>query len=184
VILATTTLPDDTALVDVARSLGVGVFRGSAGDVLARYVGAARTFGVGLVVRATGDNPAVDIGAPGRLVGALERGLADYAWEEGLPYGAAVEAMTVSALERASRLATDHQDREHVTPFIRRHPDAFRQVHLDAPANLRRPDLRVTVDTADDLAHVRRLFQLTSRPEPAVADIIRAADELVRERAA
>ena len=55
-----------------------------------------------LVVRATGDNPAVDIDGPGRVLAALRSTQADYVIEDGLPYGGAVEAVTVDALIRAS----------------------------------------------------------------------------------
>lgn len=184
VVLATTTAVEDDALVAVARRYGVGVYRGSSDDVLGRYVGAARSFGFGVVVRATADNPAVDLAAPGRLVAALERELADYVWEEGMPYGGAVEAFTTAALERAAAVAVTAEDREHVTPYLRRHPERFRVLRLDAPAPIRRPDVRVTVDTAADLFRVNRLFLSTGRPQPSLAEIIAASDDLAQDCAA
>ena len=59
-----------------------------------------------IVVRATGDNPAVDVEAPARLVHWLVSRGVEYVAERGLPYGAAVEAMTIEALCRADQLAT------------------------------------------------------------------------------
>ena len=50
---------------------------------------------------APADNPAVDVDAPGRLVHWLTTRGAEYVSERGLPYGAAVEAMTADALRRA-----------------------------------------------------------------------------------
>src|SRR5687768_3923953 len=63
VVLATTTREEDDALSAVAERLGVAVYRGSDTDVLARVVEAAETFDLDPIVRATGDNPAVDIQA-------------------------------------------------------------------------------------------------------------------------
>jgi len=72
------------------------------------------------IIRATADNPAVDVDAPGRVLAALVEGAADYAIESGLPYGSAVEAITVDALTKADAMAVDASDREHVTPLVRR----------------------------------------------------------------
>ena len=71
VVLATTREIEDDALEAVARRLGVAVFRGETNDVLGRFAEAARTFDLDPVVRATGDNPAVDVQAPGRVLAAL-----------------------------------------------------------------------------------------------------------------
>ena len=56
VVLATTTNQEDDVLVATAAKYGVMAFRGSADDVLSRYVQAAQSIEARLVVRATGDN--------------------------------------------------------------------------------------------------------------------------------
>ena len=132
VVLATTDRPEDQALVDVAERLGASVFRGDASDVLGRFVAAADAFGFDSIVRATGDNPGTDIQAPGRLLAALRTAEADYVYEQGLPYGAAVEAVTREALVRAAREATQPDDREHVTTYVRRNSQLFCVVQLAA----------------------------------------------------
>jgi spore coat polysaccharide biosynthesis protein SpsF len=175
VVLATTSRPEDDALVAVARALGVGVFRGDVKDVLGRYVSAADAFDFDTVIRATGDNPCVDIQAPGRLLAVLRSYDADYACEDGLPYGAAVEAVTRDALQRAAHEAHHVEDREHVTVYIRRNTQIFRVVFAPAPAPLRRPDIRVTVDTAADLEHVRQLYVRADGGMPSLRQLIEAA---------
>ncbi len=175
VVLATTDRPEDAALETLASRIGVPVFRGDTDDVLNRFVRCADTFGFDRVVRATGDNPAVDMRAPARLLAAL-RDDVDYVREEGIPYGAGVEAVTTGTLRRAARLAQDPFDREHVTPFIYRRPGFFRVVVLQAPPPLYRPDVRVTVDTRDDLQHVRELWFRAGLDQPQLTDLISAAD--------
>jgi spore coat polysaccharide biosynthesis protein SpsF len=175
VVLATTDRPEDLALVDVARHLGASVFRGDADDVLARFVAAANAFDFESIVRATGDNPGTDIQASGRLLAALRTAEADYVSEQGLPYGAAVEAVTRDALTRAAREATRPDDREHVTTYVRRNSHVFDVVQLPAPAPLRRPDVRLTVDTAEDLAHVRAIFERTEHDMPSLRQLIEAS---------
>lgn len=156
VLVATTTRPEDEAVVAEARAAGVDVTRGPVDDVLARFVGALDGWTGPYVIRATADNPFVDFDGPARLLRLLDAG-ADYAIEEGLPVGAAVEAMRVEVLREAGALAITPSDREHVTPFIRQAVDRFAVCIAPAPLELRRPSLRLTVDTRADLHFVRSL---------------------------
>jgi spore coat polysaccharide biosynthesis protein SpsF (cytidylyltransferase family) len=176
VIVATTSGREDDVVAEEARRLGAGVFRGDASDVLQRFVDAAHAYEVSLVVRATADNPFVDAEGPRRVATLMSRLGADYVLESGLPVGAAVEAVTTEALERAAALAAEPFDREHVTTFIRR-DGRFRPVRSMTPAVLRRPELRLTVDTPEDLEYARRLWaRLDSRTGlPTLSAVIAAA---------
>jgi spore coat polysaccharide biosynthesis protein SpsF (cytidylyltransferase family) len=182
VMLATTTTPLDDVLVAAAAPYGIPVFRGPEDDVLSRYVLAARSMGARFVVRATADNPAIDIDGPERLLRELRATGADYVVEGDLPYGACVEAMTTEALNRAALAAADPYDREHVTTFIRRDP-RFHSLTTSAPAGVRRPELRVTVDTAEDLSFMRALAARMNNwaAEPELTHIIRTIDALAVE---
>jgi spore coat polysaccharide biosynthesis protein SpsF len=175
VVLATTTNREDDALAAVASKLGVAVLRGDVDDVLGRFAAAASALRLDPIIRATADNPGVDVLAAGRILTALHSGRVDYVCEEGLPLGAGVEGMTYAALSRAAMAAELPADREHVTTFIKRNPQAFRVMAIPAPAPLRRPDIRLTVDTRQDLEHVRELFARTGTDTPSLRQLIEAA---------
>lgn len=182
VVVATSVgLEDDAVQVEAVR-YGCTVVRGSAEDVLGRFVLASEAVPSRWVVRATADNPALDIGSAGRLVSALEAQNADYGGEQGLPYGSGVEVIAATVLHRIAALATDAYDREHVTPYVRNHAASFRIATPDAPADLRRPDLRLTVDTADDLRFMRQVLLATTGEPGSVPlqAIIAAADAVLR----
>jgi spore coat polysaccharide biosynthesis protein SpsF (cytidylyltransferase family) len=49
---------------------------------------------------------------------------------------------------------------------------------LPAPAALARPDVRVTVDTFDDLQQMRRMYALAGEGLRPLSDFIRAWDRL------
>jgi spore coat polysaccharide biosynthesis protein SpsF len=186
VVLATTLRAEDDVLAEMADRLQVEVFRGPEDDVLQRFVMVADYVGAPVFIRATGDNPAVDMDAPARVIDALAATGADHVVEAGLPLGTAVEAVRTSALYEAAALASDRYDREHVTPFLYRNPARFRAVSVPAPAWLRRPDLRFTVDTPGDLVFVRAAIEAAAGT-PCLAplrDVIAAADHLAaREEA-
>lgn len=182
VVLATTSARSDDVLAGLAADMGVDVVRGSESDVLARFVEVLRQFPAEIVLRATGDNPAVDVDSPKRVVRALETASADYVVESDLPYGAAVEAVRRDALLQAHAVVHDDDDREHVTTWIKRHPEQFRVRWVPAPPPVRRPDLRLTVDTAVDLAYLRRVLDAAGGADGIVPlhEIIHAADRLVK----
>ena len=180
VVLATTTSPSDDLLAELGHLAGVGVVRGASQDVLERFVMTLAAYQASVVIRATADNPAVDSGAPARVLHALLDASADYVSEDGLPFGAAVEAVRAETLILAHRHAHTVDDRAHVTTWIKRHTDRWRVRVIPAPTELQRPDLRFTVDTAVDLVHMRRVLVAAGAHRGVVplGAIIRAADGL------
>ena len=181
VILATTTQPEDDALERIAARLGVKTVRGPAEDVLQRFAMVADYLDARFFIRATADNPAVDIEAPARVIAVIEATGADHVVEAGLPVGAAVEAVRTSALYQALAQSRDAYDHEHVTPYLYRNPARFLALRPEAPPDRRRPDLRLTVDTTRDLEFVRRVFERVPEGGMApLAHIIRAADGVAR----
>ena len=165
VVLATTTAAADDILCEAGEHLGVTVLRGSPDDVLGRFVQVASMLELTHLVRATCDNPGVDMDSPGRTLELLQRTGADHVAEYGLPYGAGVEAVSVEALLRAAELTSDPYDREHVTTFLR-HDRRFVAVTAIGPGHLRCPALCLSVDTAGDLDFMRRLYAVAEADSP------------------
>ena len=178
VIVATTTETEDDLIAREAQRCGATAFRGPADDVLRRYAMVVAEYGLDRVIRATADNPAVDLDAPLRTLRLLHRTGAHHVVEHGLPIGAAVEAVSAKAILQADEFATDAYDREHVTPYIKRET-RFRAMQGLAPGHVRAPKLRLTVDTAEDLDFVRRVFAAVDLADPApLATIIAGAKTL------
>lgn len=179
VIVATTTMEEDDVLAGEAARCGAPIVRGAADDVLARFVLAADLFDLKTIIRATADNPFVDMDAPSRTLSILNRTRASHVVEHGLPYGCAVEAVDVEALRDANDNATLAYDREHVTPFIKRERRS-RALDALAPHDVRRSDLRLTVDTPEDLDFVRCVYACTDAPDgpPSLAELIAGANRL------
>jgi spore coat polysaccharide biosynthesis protein SpsF len=183
-VLATTERAEDDALQDEASALGVPCLRGPDADVLARFAQIVEVLEPAYVVRATADNPAVDIDAPRRVLDHLRRGGVDYVVEQGLPVGGAVEGMRAETLLRAAREAVDPGDREHVTTYIKRPDQRFRVLMPLAPLHVRAQNLRLTVDTAEDFAFMEQVLQLAGGRSARVplSGIIRAAGRVQNPR--
>src|SRR5688500_8743591 len=109
VVLATSDLERDDPVAAVAEAEGVAVFRGSEEDVLARFVGAARSADADVVMRITGDCPLIAPEVIDAVVARLVDEGADYAsnvLRRTFPKGLDAEALTMDALERIDELGT------------------------------------------------------------------------------
>jgi len=159
--------PEDSvsAFAPLAEEAGFVLVPGPKEDVLARYCLAIRKSGADRVVRATADNPFVFIDAAIALNREAAELGADYSGYSGLPYGAGVESIASEALLRAEREAEAPEEREHVCPYLYRHPEIFRLHRPLAPKRWQGPIYRITVDTREDYDCAVSLYgRLSSLP--------------------
>lgn len=169
--VATSTHPTDDAVAAEAARIGAPCFRGNLEDVLARYHSAALAAEADVIVRITSDCPLFD----GVLLNQM---LADYIAEtqagraidylsnflqRTFPRGLDAEVFTLAALERARTEAKDPYDREHVTPYIYKHPELFKLRSFTSTENL--SVHRWTLDTPDDWRLIQGIYK--AFPDPS-----------------
>jgi spore coat polysaccharide biosynthesis protein SpsF len=183
VIVATSASAADDVVADLAGSLGVPVVRGSEEDVLARFVTALEAHPSDAVVRLTADCPLLDPTLIDAVAGAWAAAPShDYVSTvlvRCLPRGMDVELLTSRALRAVDRTAVGH-DRVHVTSHLYAQPSPYHLLGLcvTPPAN----DLRVTLDTREDLILLRALVAELPDAPPAWRDVVailRARPDLV-----
>ncbi len=184
VVVLTTMLDEDDAIVLEAERLETPVHRGPEFDVLKRFQHASRRLKPDVIVRATADNPLIDIGSVDRIVRAIRASGLDYCTENGLPVGGATEAITARALERSDIESRDPGHREHVTLYVKENLDKFRVAFLSPPDTLCRPELRITVDTPEDFLFVEDLILALPEGEDPVplSEYVRVAEDRIRTR--
>jgi len=160
VIIATSTAPQDEAIVHLCEQFEAPHFRGSENDVLGRYYEAARHFRVDPVIRITADCPLIDPNVLDALIDAFAAERVDYLSntlnERTFPLGLDAEIFSFDALEQAYHLATKPYEREHVTPYLYQHPQQFRLTGYKNSVNL--SHFRVTVDSQEDLRLVDAIY--------------------------
>ena len=161
-VVATTKQSDDDAIVRLCQKEGWPFFRGSEDDVLDRYYQAALAFKADVIVRITSDCPLIEPELINRVVNEFlscypEVDYASNIVVRAFPRGLDVEAISFDALKRAWREDDNPAWREHVTPYIWRHPDKFkiRSVSSDTDYSY----MRWTVDTIEDLVFVRKVYK-------------------------
>jgi spore coat polysaccharide biosynthesis protein SpsF len=183
VVIATTDRPGDDAIEELGRRLGVGTFRGSEEDVLARVLGAARAYEADLIVETTGDCPLIDPAIVDKAVADYRIGGADFV-SNILPYttprGTDVRVFSTAALARVDELTDDPADREHVSLYFIERPAEYRLRNVETALPAYAADLRLTVDTPEDLELIRRIFEdlYPVKPDFTLSDVL----ELLQRR--
>lgn len=174
-VLATSSDASDDRIVEMCKSLDVAVFRGDLHDVLDRFYQAAKMYRPEYVVRLTGDCPLTDPVLIDRVIEMCLDSGADYVSNSvvpSFPDGLDVEVFRFEALETAWKEASALVEREHVTPFIYRHPDRFSVQYLRSHVDL--SALRWTVDEQADFDLVRAIYEslYSSKPEFGMEDVL------------
>jgi spore coat polysaccharide biosynthesis protein SpsF len=166
VVLATSVDPANDVLVDLAERLGIAVFRGDEDDVLGRYLEVAKRWKAPHVVRVTGDNPLTDLPLIESLCRRHAEADADYTYVPGdaLLMGILSEVISTRALERSHRDGEDRHRSELVTLYIKENPETFRIERAELPAELYRPEYRLTVDEPEDVVLMSRIFDRLYEP--------------------
>jgi spore coat polysaccharide biosynthesis protein SpsF len=176
VVVATTVGAPDAIIADLCGRIGCRVHRGPVEDITRRLLDAAA--GADVIVQITGDCPLVDPAHVDETVRLLLDRKADYASNNldgtSFPLGFDVRCFTMAALQRSADLSDDPTDRVHGSYFIYRHPEMFRLVGWGAPAQLRWPELRLTVDEPADYELVRRVFDVLypAHPDFGIAEVL------------
>lgn len=169
-IVATSTDPSDDPLAAYCGGLGLTVFRGSLDDVLDRYRAALALFPQAeAVVRLTADCPLADPALIDRVIAHHHAQGADYTSNtlgaRTYPHGLDAEVIRPAVLALAAERARDPYEREHVTPYVYRRPEAFRLAGVSRETSLAM--LRWTVDLPEDLAFVREVYAQLYPRNPA-----------------
>ena len=167
VLVATSDHSSDDHLVRILEAFNISFIRGSLDDVLGRFVTASNELDEeDIIVRLTGDNLFPDGAFIELLINDfLSRGceyLGTHSPLDGLPYGMSAEVFSAGVLRCAHMNAGSRDDREHVTPWIRKNgiSELFRMNNLDN--GLAR--LRCTLDDFDDYVRILDVFSGIEEP--------------------
>lgn len=179
VVLATTTNATDDPVIELCNRLGISTYRGSENDVLARYYEAAKLYQADVVVRLTADCPILD---PFICNQAIDYYLQnqdkyDYVRMEKFPRGLDTEVFPFEILAQCYYEAKEQPEREHVTPFIYRHPERYRVGYFISLIDY--SVQRWTVDTEEDFELIKNIIQALypTKVDFILEDVFKVMDE-------
>ncbi|MDL0132504.1 glycosyltransferase family protein [Halobacterium salinarum] len=167
VVVATSTEPQDDVIAQYAPKFGAKVVRGSESDVLSRFKRAVEEYHPDTILRITGDCPLIDPTTIDSVISPVEAGKAEYASNIGrrtFPRGLDVEAFGSESFKQVLSKSETKAEREHVTPYYRKHPNEFdiknvtSEAVFDDERYINRTDIRLTLDEADDYRLLKRIY--------------------------
>ncbi len=159
---------NDDTLISFCQERNISMFKGPELDVRERYRLAAAYYDVDVVLRATADNPCVDPDITRETIESLMLTQVDLFSFGNLPLGVGTEAMLTEAL-MSNVIKDSDEQREHVSLHIKSNPRLFTTYHPDHMvienifpnhfnAAVLMENIRLTVDTPEDLQVVRAIF--------------------------
>lgn len=183
-VVATTNQPEDDAIADFCAGNGIPFHRGSEDDVLDRYYQCATMHEADQVVRITADCPAIDpVVVDAVVTGFLAGGYDYYGLAGEFPDGLDCVVFGYAALKKAWSEATLKSEREHVGPYIEKHPELFRSGGLHLFHGLQHQ--RWTLDEPQDYELLSAIFDRLYRSDwpfltQDVLDLLKAEPELTK----
>jgi spore coat polysaccharide biosynthesis protein SpsF (cytidylyltransferase family) len=162
IIVATTTLEEDNLIVKTIEDYdaNICIYRGNVENVLDRYYKAAKLYGADVIVRITSDCPLIDTNISDITVDKFFDGVCDYCSNNlprTFPLGLDTEVFSFKSLELAWELAETSFEREHVTPYIRDHPEKFKLASVTNNIDL--SHLRWTLDYPEDFEFINEIYK-------------------------
>jgi spore coat polysaccharide biosynthesis protein SpsF len=193
IVIATSDQPEDQVLVELAKELQVSYFQGNLLDVRDRYLKAAEKFQADYVLRIPADNPMPDSNEIDKLIefhlgnnsSGFSSNLAQVNNSEYLD-GIGAEIFSTKLLQESVARSSSDTVKEHVH---RNFFDYSTQTPVDsswcpiaspkAPAELRRPDIILDVNTMDDYTKIKRIYDhlYPQNPNFSTVDVINFIDK-------
>lgn len=178
IVLATCHGPENNDIIKLAESMKINVFIGSEDNVLERFYLASQQYGGEYIMRVTGDNPFTDPGYAAETIKEIIATGSDLCYFQNLPLGTGVGMVTKSALAVAYARSDKPYQREHVTPYIKEHPEQFKinihNITLHNPF----PTLRLTVDTSEDFEVAEKIYARCYHGKPfPLSDVIHCIEQ-------
>ena len=193
IVIATSDQSEDQVLVELAKELGVSSYRGNLLDVRDRYLKSAEKFQADFIIRIPADNPMPDANEIDKLIEfhlknnsqGFSSNLAQVN-NSGYLDGIGAEIFSTKLLRESVTRSSADTVKEHVH---RNFFDYSTQTPVDsswcpiaspkAPAELRRPDIILDVNTMDDYTKIKRIYDhfYPQNPNFTTVDVINFIDK-------
>jgi spore coat polysaccharide biosynthesis protein SpsF len=159
IVFAVSEESENDGFVRIAEVNSLPYVKGDQDDVLGRMIKAAKSNGTDVVFRTTSENPFMLYEFADELIHEFIEG--DYDWGSYIdsPDGTSFELIKLEALEYSHKNGQDKHRSELVSSYIFENQDMFKLLKKKLPENLRRPEIRLTVDYAEDLVFCQSVWR-------------------------
>ena len=151
IVLAISEKPGNEIFVNYAKEHELKFVEGNDVDVLRRLIDGAQYVNSDIILRVTPENPFIFWEGIDDLIRKHVSGKHDLSTYTNLPLGSSFELINRKALEYSHKHGSKKHRSELCTLFINENPDKFNILKCSPKKILRRPEIRLTVDTPQDL---------------------------------
>jgi len=158
IILAISEEPENEGFVTLARKYDLPFVKGDQQDVLGRMIHATELFGTEYIFRTSTECPFVLYEYADSLISEFFAGDYDRGSIDDSPEGTGFELIRTEALRISHNQGEDRHRSELVTSYMFDKQEQFRFLDRELPIHLRRPEVRLTVDYAEDLIFCQQVY--------------------------
>jgi len=176
IIVATSNKKENDIIERKCSALGVACFRGDEENVLGRFLECALQYGVKTIARVCADQPFIQPEVIDRAIDEFHRYKPDILntrFKPVLPIGVDVEVFDVSLLKEIYEKATRSEHLEHVTKYVYDNQERYTIRNITPYPDLYRPEIKLTVDDADDLEFCRTIVKRLGEKNVNIKRIIK-----------
>ena len=162
----------------IAEEKGLSYIVGDQQDVLRRLVQCGELANATDIFRVTSESPFLYFEPVEQFWRRHQDEGADATFIWDIIDGAGFEIYTLDTLKASHERGESKHRSELCSLYVREHPDEFKVLRIDAPEELRRKDLRLTVDYPEDLVVCRSAYMALREQAPRVSvpDIVKYLD--------
>lgn len=168
VVLAISKKSSNESLVNFAKSHKLKFILGDDIDVLKRLIIAARYVKADIIIRLSSENPFLYFEGIDPLIKRHIEGNFDLSTYFNMPLGSSIEIINLKALEISHKFGKKRHRSEYSAMYIYEHPEKFKILKLEPIKTLQKPNLRLTIDTPEDLIVARKIRSLLGKKDKPI----------------
>jgi len=159
VVLAVSENQGNQIFIDYAKKNNLKFVIGDDRDVLQRLIKGAELVDANIVFRVTSENPFIYWEGIDTLIKKHIKENSEFSFIDNLPIGSGYEIINLESLKKSHKFGNKRHRSELCSLYIYEHQKDFKILRSQPSRELKKPHLRLTVDTPEDLLVARKIYE-------------------------
>jgi N,N'-diacetyllegionaminate synthase len=159
VVLAVSENQGNQIFIDYAKKNNLKFVIGDDRDVLQRLIKGAELVDANIIFRVTSENPFIYWEGIDTLIKKHIKENSEFSFIDNLPIGSGYEIINLESLKKSHKFGNKRHRSELCSLYIYEHQKDFKILRSQPSRELKKPHLRLTVDTPEDLLVARKIYE-------------------------
>ena len=165
IILAIAKKKENIIYEDVAKKHQIKFIYGPEDNVIKRLILSADRYNADEIFRVTSESPFIYHELVQKMLNIYRESKLDAIFLDNIVDGSGFEIFSLNSMKASLKFAKGDA-KEHVTKYIRLNKKKFKIIKFNAPKNLFRKDLRLTIDNPEDLIVCKAIYDKFEKDAP------------------